>query len=75
MINGIEDKELCIVPTALKASLDFAPEVSDDQCEKTRKEKGMARSLLLFFVEFFVYATLSQKRLKMVNLVFSVEFA
>lgn len=75
MVSGIEDKEQCIVPAALRTSSDFAPKVSDDQCEKTRKEKGMASSLLLFFVEFFVYATLSQKRLRMVNLVFSVEFA
>lgn len=61
MVSGIEDKELCIVPTALRASSDFAPEVSDDQCEKTRKEKGMASRLLLFFVEFFVYATFPRK--------------
>lgn len=74
MVSGIEDKELCIVPTALRASLDFAPKVSDDQCEKTRKEKVMAGSLLLFIAEC-LYATLSQKRLKMANLVFSVEFA
>lgn len=45
-----------------------------DQCENTRKEKGVVKSLLLFFVEC-VCATLPPKGFKMVNLVFSVEFA